>query len=86
MNYRHAFHAGNFADVFKHCVLVALIEALKRKPGPFCYIETHAGCGLYDLHASEALRSPEHLDGIERLLEPGRRHPCCNAMSIWSAT
>lgn len=75
MNYRHAFHAGNFADVLKHCVLVALIEALQRKASPFCYIETHAGRGRYDLRASEAQRSPEYIDGIERLLRRTQAMP-----------
>ncbi|MEO5626014.1 MAG: 23S rRNA (adenine(2030)-N(6))-methyltransferase RlmJ, partial [Dokdonella sp.] len=49
MNYRHAFHAGNFADVFKHAILIALLEALKAKPAAFCYVDTHAGRGRYDL-------------------------------------
>ena len=49
MNYRHAFHAGNFADVFKHTILVGLLQALKEKPAPFCYLDTHAGAGRYDL-------------------------------------
>ena len=49
MNYRHAYHAGNFADVMKHMVLVALLDAMKQKATPFCYIETHAGSGRYAL-------------------------------------
>lgn len=67
MNYRHAFHAGNFADVFKHTVLIALLDALKAKPTPFCYVDTHAGRGDYDLHGSEATRTGEAGDGIKRL-------------------
>lgn len=67
MNYRHAYHAGNFADVLKHTVLRALIEALQVKPAPFCYIETHAGSGNYALNGFEASRTGEHLDGIARL-------------------
>ena len=54
MNYRHAYHAGNFADVLKHAVLVGLLEALKQKQTPFCYLDSHAGAGRYDLHSAEA--------------------------------
>jgi 23S rRNA (adenine2030-N6)-methyltransferase len=68
MNYRHAFHAGNFADVFKHTILVGLLEALKTKQTPFCYFDTHAGSGRYDLHGEEARKTREHLDGVLRLL------------------
>ncbi|MDR6936269.1 MULTISPECIES: 23S rRNA (adenine(2030)-N(6))-methyltransferase RlmJ [unclassified Luteibacter] len=59
MNYRHAYHAGNFADVLKHMVLVALIDALEQKASPFCYIDTHAGRGRYDLKGSEARKTNE---------------------------
>ncbi|MGA8276679.1 MAG: 23S rRNA (adenine(2030)-N(6))-methyltransferase RlmJ [Rhodanobacteraceae bacterium] len=69
MNYRHAFHAGNFADVLKHVVLVALIEAQQRKPAPFCYVETHAGRGRYDLGSAQALRSREYADGVQRVFD-----------------
>lgn len=67
MNYRHAFHAGNFADVLKHAVLIGLIDALKAKPSPFCYIDTHAGRGRYDLSGDEAQRTGEFHDGVGRL-------------------
>jgi 23S rRNA (adenine2030-N6)-methyltransferase len=67
MNYRHAFHAGNFADVFKHAVLVCLLKALQHKDGGFAYIETHAGAGRYDLRAAAARKSGEFRDGIGRL-------------------
>lgn len=67
MNYRHAFHAGNHADVLKHAVLLYCLDALKRKPTPFAVLDTHAGRGLYDFLADEALRSPEWQDGIARL-------------------
>jgi 23S rRNA (adenine2030-N6)-methyltransferase len=70
MNYRHAFHAGNFADVLKHTVLLALIEALKTKPAPFAYIDTHAGSGCYALDGREAGKTGEYKDGIHRLLFP----------------
>jgi len=68
MNYRHAFHAGNFADVFKHAILIGLIDALKAKPAPFCYIDTHAGAGRYDLRHEEARKTGEFVDGVQRLL------------------
>ncbi|HUA52361.1 MAG TPA: 23S rRNA (adenine(2030)-N(6))-methyltransferase RlmJ [Candidatus Sulfotelmatobacter sp.] len=69
MNYRHAFHAGGIADVFKHAVLVLLIEQLARKATPFCYIDTHAGCGQYDLTAEAAAKTGEFRAGIGRLLD-----------------
>ena len=68
MNYRHAFHAGNFADVLKHVVLALVIEHLKLKPTPFRVIDTHAGVGVYDLSADEAARTGEWRDGIDRLI------------------
>ena len=68
MNYRHAFHAGNFADVLKHVVLALVIEHLKLKPTPFRVIDTHAGVGVYDLSAEEAARTGEWRDGIDRLI------------------
>jgi 23S rRNA (adenine2030-N6)-methyltransferase len=67
MNYRHAFHAGNFADVVKHAILVRILVHLCAKPAPFRVIDTHAGSGLYDLAGSEASRSGEWHDGIARL-------------------
>ncbi len=69
MNYRHAFHAGNFADVLKHVLLTLLIEDLKKKPAAFLYLDTHAGRGRYDLSESQAQRSGEYKTGIGRLLE-----------------
>ena len=69
MNYRHAFHAGNFADVMKHIILVRLIEYLKLKPGAFRVIDTHAGLGRYSLTGEEAKRNPEWMEGIARLLK-----------------
>lgn len=75
MNYRHAFHAGNFADVVKHITLTRLIEYLKHKPAAFRIIDTHAGIGRYDLTSDEAQRSPEWMDGIKRLLEQGLPGP-----------
>jgi 23S rRNA (adenine2030-N6)-methyltransferase len=68
VNYRHAFHAGSFADVFKHAVLCRILHYLRAKPAAFRVIDTHAGAGLYDLASSEASRGGEWHDGIERLL------------------
>jgi 23S rRNA (adenine2030-N6)-methyltransferase len=69
MNYRHAFHAGNFGDVMKHAVLVLLLEHLRRKPAPFFVLDTHAGPGRCDLNSPEARRTNEAAGGILRLLD-----------------
>lgn len=69
MNYRHAFHAGNFADCMKHAVLVWLLRALHRKPAPFFVLDTHAGTGFYDLDSGPATRTGEAAAGIRRLLD-----------------
>lgn len=68
MNYRHAYHAGNFADVVKHAALVRLVEYLKLKDKAFRVVDTHAGIGLYDLSSTEAQKTGEWRDGIGRLL------------------
>ncbi len=70
MNYRHAFHAGNFADVMKHVLLVRMLVHLRRKDTAFRVIDTHAGIGFYDLSAPEAIRTGEWRDGIGRLEQP----------------
>jgi 23S rRNA (adenine2030-N6)-methyltransferase len=75
MNYRHAFHAGNHADVLKHVVLLALADALLAKPAPVFALDTHAGRGLYHLRGNEALRTGEARDGIDRLLAESPREP-----------
>lgn len=75
MNYRHAFHAGNFADVVKHLILTRIVEYLKRKPAAFRVLDTHAGVGLYDLAGDEAGRTGEWVDGIGRLIERGLSGP-----------
>lgn len=67
MNYRHAFHAGNHADVLKHVILSRLIALLSRKDAPFAYLDSHAGVGLYDLAGDQASRTGEWLQGIARL-------------------
>ena len=69
MNYRHAFHAGGFADVIKHVVLVRVLSYLQDKQAPFRVIDTHAGAGLYDLTGDEARRGGEWLTGIARLMQ-----------------
>jgi 23S rRNA (adenine2030-N6)-methyltransferase len=68
MNYRHAYHAGNGADVLKHIVQIALIDHLTRKESPVCYLDTHAGRGMYPLGAAETQRACEFRDGIAKLL------------------
>ena len=69
MNYRHAFHAGNFADVVKHIVLTRILVYLQEKPTAFRVIDTHAGSGLYDLESEEARRGGEWQTGIARLMQ-----------------
>ena len=69
MNYRHAFHAGNFADCVKHALLVALLDALRAKAKPFAVLDTHAGIGAYDLSAPEPQRTGEWRDGIARAMD-----------------
>jgi 23S rRNA (adenine2030-N6)-methyltransferase len=69
MNYRHAFHAGNFADVFKHIIIARIFTHLREKIAPFRVIDTHAGEGLYDLVGEEASRTGEWRDGIGRLAD-----------------
>ncbi|HWU18775.1 MAG TPA: 23S rRNA (adenine(2030)-N(6))-methyltransferase RlmJ [Devosia sp.] len=71
MNYRHAFHAGNFADVVKHLILVRILDYLKRKQAAFRVLDTHAGVGLYDLEGDQAERTGEWLEGIARLVQTG---------------
>jgi len=94
MNYRHAYHAGNFADVFKHLVLVYVVNYLSRKERGFRFIDTHAGTGMYDLGSIEAQKTGEWRDGIGRLLtadkdqgsDAGRdRDPGGNALKMLSA-
>jgi 23S rRNA (adenine2030-N6)-methyltransferase len=69
MNYRHAFHAGGFADVIKHIVLVRILTYLQEKPAAFRVIDSHAGAGLYDLTSEEARRGGEWLTGIARVMQ-----------------
>ncbi len=75
MNYRHAYHAGNFADVMKHAVLCRVLTHLHGKPGAFRVIDTHAGAGVYDLGGAEAGKTLEWQDGIGRLMQAELEKP-----------
>ena len=77
MNYRHAYHAGNHIDVFKHAVLVRLLEHLRKKAKAFTVLDTHAGAGRYDLTAIEAEKTGEAADGIGRVI--GKEIPAAAA-------
>ncbi|MDY6963195.1 MAG: 23S rRNA (adenine(2030)-N(6))-methyltransferase RlmJ, partial [Pseudomonadota bacterium] len=68
MNYRHIYHAGNFADVLKHAVLSRLVVYMQKKDKAFRMLDTHAGIGLYDLSSEEAQKTGEWRDGIGRLM------------------
>ncbi len=69
MNYRHAFHAGSFSDVFKHAILARILVYLARKEAPVRFIDTHAGPGRYDFSGAEGRRSPEWRDGVARVIK-----------------
>lgn len=69
MNYRHGYHAGSFSDVFKQIILILLIESLKKKEKPFCYFETHAGSGCYNLQSETAAKTGEYTLGIQKVME-----------------
>ena len=71
LSYRHSFHAGNFADVLKHTVSTAILNYMLKKDKPFCYLDSHSGCGAYSLSSSEALKTKEFDNGIMQLW--GRR-------------
>lgn len=71
MNYRHAFHAGNHTEVFKHAVLTFILEGLREKPQPFSVLDTHAGIGLYDLTSEQAQKTGEYRHGVARALDRG---------------
>src|SRR5579862_8443797 len=79
MNYRHAYHAGCFSDVVKHVALLGLIASLLRKDTPFCYIDTHAGRGYYDLFSEFASKTKEYLGGIEKIIEHANPPPLVKA-------
>ena len=67
LSYRHSFHAGNFADVIKHIVLIEILESLTQKDKPFDYIDTHSGAGIFNLKSGDALKLQEHATGIDKL-------------------
>ncbi|MGE4481345.1 23S rRNA (adenine(2030)-N(6))-methyltransferase RlmJ [Acidocella sp.] len=69
MNYRHIYHAGNFADVMKHALLLRLLAALRRKPKPFLVLDTHAGIGRYDVTSEQAEKTGEWREGVGKILE-----------------
>ena len=75
LSYRHAFHAGNHADVLKHAVYVFTARYLQRKEAPLMFLDTHAGAGTYDLASAEALKTGEHLQGIARVYPVGADTP-----------
>lgn len=68
MNYRHSYHAGNFADVVKHVCLIALMQSFMQKNTPFCYLDTHAGTGIYNLSLENSQKTQEYLGGIEKII------------------
>jgi 23S rRNA (adenine2030-N6)-methyltransferase len=68
MNYHHIYHAGNFADIFKHITLCLCLDKLHEKPTPFFVLDTHAGLGKYDLEDEKSLKTLESLNGIKKLL------------------
>jgi len=75
MNYKHVYHAGNFADIAKHVGLLYCLDALRRKESPFFALDTHAGRGFYDLQAPEAQKSGEAERGIQRLVREAVENP-----------
>jgi 23S rRNA (adenine2030-N6)-methyltransferase len=75
VNYRHVFHAGNHADVFKHAALTLVLEHLLAKPAPFAVLDTHAGVGVYDLTSEAALKTREFEEGVGRIFD----HPLVTA-------
>ena len=69
LSYRHAFHAGNHADVLKHLILIQVLRYMGQKPAPYWYIDTHAGAGRYSLDAGYATKLAEWKDGVGRLVD-----------------
>lgn len=82
MNYRHAYHAGNFADVLKHTALVAVLLHLRKKEAPFAVIDTHAGRGLYDLSGREAQKTGEAGQGIAKLAAAAAVEPLATYLHV----
>lgn len=67
LSYQHIYHAGNIVDCQKHAMLAAILNILNRDDAPYCYIDTHAGRGIYDLHAPEARKTAEYKTGIHKI-------------------
>lgn len=86
LSYRHAYHAGNTADVLKHLCLSYLIESLQQKPQGFRYIDTHAGAGVYDLSSSMATQTEEWRLGIGRHIEPSATHNAASPYFVQAQT
>lgn len=86
MNYRHGFHAGNFADVLKHVVSTAIVDYLAKKEAPFCVLDTHAARGSYDLVAGQADRTREYEGGVGRLWQDALAAPAPASAATASTT
>jgi len=82
MNYSHSYHAGGFADVFKHTILITLIKAMLRKENGFCYVDTHAGSGAYDLFSEDAKKNKEFDLGIQKIIHQTQTIPL---LSLYAA-
>jgi len=83
LSYQHEYHAGNFADLHKHLTMRLIFETLLKKNKPFCYIDCHSGSGKYDLRSTEALKTNEHLSGINLLWDSRGKtdtHPTLQAL------
>jgi 23S rRNA (adenine2030-N6)-methyltransferase len=83
MNYRHAYHAGNFADVAKHVIVTRIVEYLKQKDKAFRVIDTHAGIGLYNLDEGEAARTGEWQDGIAKVIDAKMPAAIAELLAPW---
>ena len=79
LSYRHSYHAGNFADVLKHSVLIHILDYLKKKQKPFCYVDTHAGAGNYLLNSEQAEKTQEYQQGIAKLWKADNLPPALAA-------
>ena len=83
MNYRHAFHAGNFANVVKHITLARIVAYLRRKEKPFRVFDTHAGIGRYDLTSEQALKTDEWRLGVKKVLNKPAPEPVAALLAPW---
>jgi len=75
LSYRHSYHAGNYADVLKHTVLIHVLDYFKRKAKPFCYVDTHAGAGAYSLKSEQAEKNQEYLQGVAKIWQQANLPP-----------